>query len=373
MPDMLDLTADVRTLTATIVDVESVSGGERALADAIEQALTDLPHLTVYRDGDAVVARTDLGREQRVVIAGHIDTVPIVGNVPSHVEGERLYGCGTSDMKSGVAVQLKLAAAVPEPVHDVTYVFYDCEEIEADRNGLRRLAAQHPEWLEGDFAVLMEPTGGFIEGGCQGTMRIEVSARGKRAHSARSWMGHNAIHEAGRVIDILREYAPRRPEVEGLRFHEGLNAVFVSGGVAGNVIPDECVVTINYRFAPDLSAQDAEQHLRELFAGYDVRVTDVAPPARPGLDHPAAAAFVRTVGDGQARAKLGWTDVARMSELGIPAVNYGPGEPTLAHTKDEFVELDAIVDAEKRMVGWLTGADATASAATDTIGDVDKG
>ncbi len=254
---MLDLSADVRTLTAALVDTESVSGDERALADAIEHALRGLPHLAVERDGDAIVARTGLGRARRVVIAGHIDTVPIVGNVPSYVAGGRLYGCGTSDMKSGVAVQLKLAASVPEPVHDATYVFYDCEEIEAERNGLRRLANTHPEWLDGDFAVLMEPTGGVIEGGCQGTMRVDVIAHGKRAHSARSWMGENAIHGAGRVLDVLRDYTPREPEVEGLRFHEGLNAVFVSGGVAGNVIPDECVVTVNYRFAPDLTVQDA--------------------------------------------------------------------------------------------------------------------
>ncbi|MDA8369575.1 MAG: succinyl-diaminopimelate desuccinylase [Nocardiopsaceae bacterium] len=352
---MLDLSADVRTLTAALVDTESVSGDERALADAIEHALRGLPHLAVERDGDAIVARTGLGRARRVVIAGHIDTVPIVGNVPSYVAGGRLYGCGTSDMKSGVAVQLKLAASVPEPVHDATYVFYDCEEIEAERNGLRRLANTHPEWLDGDFAVLMEPTGGVIEGGCQGTMRVDVIAHGKRAHSARSWMGENAIHGAGRVLDVLRDYTPREPEVEGLRFHEGLNAVFVSGGVAGNVIPDECVVTVNYRFAPDLTVQDAEDHLREVFSGFDVRVTDAAPPARPGLDDPAAAEFVRTVGAGRARAKLGWTDVARMAELGIPAVNYGPGEPSLAHTRDESVELDAIVAAETRMIGWLTG------------------
>ncbi|GAA3722617.1 succinyl-diaminopimelate desuccinylase [Spinactinospora alkalitolerans] len=353
---MLDLGSDVRGLTARLVDIESVSGGERALADAIERALGAVGHLTVERDGDAVVARTDLGRPQRVVIAGHIDTVPIVANVPSHESGGRLYGCGTSDMKSGVAVQLKLAAALAEPVHDVTYVFYDCEEVDAERNGLRRLARNRPDLLEGDFAVLMEPTGGVIEGGCQGTMRVEVTTYGERAHSARSWMGHNAIHEAGRVLDVLRAYAPRRPEVEGLRFHEGLNAVFVSGGVAGNVIPDECVVTVNYRFAPDLTEEAAEAHLREVFTGFDVRVTDSAPPARPGLDHPAAAAFVQAVGAGQARAKLGWTDVARMSELGVPAVNYGPGEPTLAHTRDEYVLLDAVVEAEQRMTGWLTGA-----------------
>ncbi|WP_046471065.1 succinyl-diaminopimelate desuccinylase [Allosalinactinospora lopnorensis] len=351
---MLDLTADVRTLTAQLVDIESVSGGERALADAIEQELSGLAHLDVRRDGDAIVARTDLGRDQRVVIAGHIDTVPIVDNVPSHRDGGRLYGCGTSDMKSGVAVQLKLAATVTAPVHDVTYVFYDCEEIDAERNGLRRLARNHLEWLGGDFAVLMEPTGGVIEGGCQGTMRVEVTARGERAHSARSWMGRNAIHDAGRILDVLREYSPRRPEVEGLSFREGLNAVFVSGGVAGNVIPDECTVSVNYRFAPDLTPEEAEAYLRKQFDGFEVRVTDVAPPARPGLDHPAAAAFVRTVGAGAVRAKLGWTDVARMSELGVPAVNYGPGDPTLAHTRDEYVELDLVVEAERKMVHWLS-------------------
>ncbi|MFC4560485.1 succinyl-diaminopimelate desuccinylase [Nocardiopsis mangrovi] len=354
---MLDLTADVRTLTAALVDTESVSGGERALADDIEQALRRLPHLAVDRDGDAVVARTNLGRARRVVLAGHIDTVPIAGNVPSRLDGEgRLYGCGTSDMKSGVAVQLAAAAKATEPVHDVTYVFYDNEEVDAERNGLRRLARTRPDWLAGDFAVLLEPTGGVIEGGCQGTMRVDVIAHGERAHSARSWMGRNAVHEAGRVLDILRAYAPREPEVDGLRYHEGLNAVFVNGGVAGNVIPDECVVTVNYRFAPDLTVVDAEEHLREVFAEFDVRVTDSAPPARPGLDDPAAAEFVRTVGAGQARAKLGWTDVARMAELGIPAVNYGPGDPTLAHTRDEFVELGAVVAAEERMVGWLNGA-----------------
>ncbi|MDA0563019.1 succinyl-diaminopimelate desuccinylase [Streptomonospora sp. S1-112] len=352
---MLDLTADVRDLTAALVDTESVSGGERALADDIERALSALPHLAVERDGDAVVARTALGRERRVVLAGHIDTVPVAGNVPSRVEGDRLYGCGTSDMKSGVAVQLRLAATVAEPVHDVTYVFYDCEEVDAERNGLRRLARTRPELLAGDFAVLLEPTGGVIEGGCQGTMRVEVIARGERAHSARSWMGRNAVHEAGAILDILRAYRPRRPVVEGLEYHEGLNAVFVSGGVAGNVIPDECVVTVNYRFAPDRDPAAAEVYLRELFAGFDVRVTDSAAPARPGLDDPAAAEFVAAVGQGQARAKLGWTDVARMSELGVPAVNYGPGEPTLAHTRDEWVDLAAVAEAERRMAAWLTG------------------
>ncbi|TDE33390.1 succinyl-diaminopimelate desuccinylase [Actinomadura sp. 6K520] len=350
----LDLLSDVADLTAAIVDIESVSGAEGPLADAVEQALRALPHLTVERHGHNVVARTDLGRAERVVLAGHLDTVPLNGNLPSRVAGDRLYGCGTTDMKSGVAVALRLAATVPEPVRDVTYVFYECEEIEAERNGLRRLAAARPELLAGDFAVLMEPTGALIEGGCQGTMRAEVTAAGERAHSARAWMGANAIHAAGRILDVLRAYEPARPVVDGLEYHEGLNAVFISGGVAGNVIPDECVVTVNYRFAPDKSPADAEAYLRETFRGFAVKITDSASAARPGLTHPAAAAFVAASG-AAVRAKLGWTDVARFAELGIPAVNYGPGEPTLAHTRDEYVEIPLMAECERRMRTWLEG------------------
>jgi succinyl-diaminopimelate desuccinylase len=348
----LDLSADAAALTAAIVDTPSVSGDEEQLAGAIEAALTALPHLSVERFGNSIVARTSLGRAERVVLAGHIDTVPLAGNLPSHVAGDRLYGCGTSDMKSGVAVQLRLAAGLPEPARDVTYVFYDCEEIEAEKNGLGRLSRSHPGLLAGDFAVLMEPSGCEIEGGCQGTMRAEVTATGQRAHSARSWMGRNAIHEAGGILDVLRRYEPRQPEVDGLRYHEGLNAVGISGGVAGNVIPDRCVVTVNYRFAPDRDIAAAQQHLRDVFGHWDVTIVDAAPSARPGLSRGPAASFAAAVG-GAPRAKLGWTDVARFAELGIPAVNYGPGISELAHTKDEYVELASIGDCENRMRRWL--------------------
>jgi succinyl-diaminopimelate desuccinylase len=349
----LDLSLDAGQLTARVVDIESVSGAERPLADAIEAALRGLPHLAVHRDGNALVARTSLGRARRVILAGHIDTVPVAANLPSRVERGLLYGCGASDMKSGVAVQLRLAASVPEPSMDVTYIFYDCEEVESERNGLLRLAGRSPELLAGDFAVLLEPTGGVVEGGCQGTLRAEISAGGKRAHSARSWQGSNAIHAAGGIIDVLRGYAARQPDVDGLTYHEGLNAVAVRGGVAGNVIPDECVITVNYRFAPDRSPDQARAHVREVFAGWDVRVTDVAGGARPGLADPAAAAFVAAVG-GTPRAKLGWTDVARFDALGIPAVNYGPGDPELAHTAGEHVALGEIGECETRMRAWLS-------------------
>jgi len=349
----LDLSLDSASLTASLVDVRSVSGEEDALASLIEAALADLPHLSVHRDGNTVVARTTLGRRQRVIVAGHIDTVPVAGNLPSRREANLLYGCGSCDMKAGVAVALRLAARLTAPAQDVTWVFYDCEEVEAERNGLLRLSRNSPGLLTGDMAVLMEPTSGVIEGGCQGTLRAEVATHGKRAHSARYWMGQNAIHGAAGILELLRSYEPRRPDVDGLVYREGLNAVGISGGVAGNVVPDECVVTVNFRFAPDRSVEQAIGHVREVFADYDVAITDSAQGARPGLGDPAAAALLAAVG-GEPRAKLGWTDVARFAALGMPAVNYGPGDPELAHSPDEHVDVAQIADCEAKMADWLS-------------------
>jgi succinyl-diaminopimelate desuccinylase len=349
---VLDLTASGGELTAALVDIPSVSGDERLLADAVEAALRSLPHLTVDRDGDAVVARTNLGRSERVVLAGHLDTVPIADNLPSRVDGDLLWGCGTSDMKAGVAVQLRIAATVPDPNRDLTFVFYDCEEVEAVRNGLGRLARIHPDWLSADFAVLMEPSNAQVEGGCQGTMRATVSTTGHRSHSARSWLGDNAIHKAAPILHRLADYTPRLVDIDGLGYHEGLNAVSIEGGVAGNVIPDACTVTVNFRFAPDRSEAEAEAHIREVFDGYQVVVTDSAPGALPGLSHPAAAAFIAATG-ATPQAKFGWTDVARFSALGVPAVNYGPGDPNLAHTREEHCSLAAVDECEKRIRDWL--------------------
>ncbi|MEU9044181.1 MULTISPECIES: succinyl-diaminopimelate desuccinylase [unclassified Kitasatospora] len=352
-PTPLDLTLDGGALTARLVDFPSVSGDEQALADAVEAALRGYPYLTVDRYGNNVVARTNLGRAERVLLAGHLDTVPIADNLPSYVEGDLLYGCGTSDMKSGVAVQLRLAATLPEPNRDLTFVFYDCEEVEAHRNGLGHLAKERPDWLAADFAVLMEPSGAMVEGGCQGTLRAQVRLTGVRAHAARSWLGDNAIHHAAEVLTRLAQYRPRRVEIDGLEYREGLNAVRIDGGVAGNVIPDECVVTVNFRYAPDRSEAEAEKHVREVFDGFELTVTDFAPGALPGLSQPAAQAFLAATG-GQARAKFGWTDVARFSALGVPAVNYGPGDPNLAHKREEHCSLSAIAETEERLRAWLT-------------------
>ncbi|HEX8305169.1 MAG TPA: succinyl-diaminopimelate desuccinylase [Jatrophihabitans sp.] len=355
-PAVLQLSRSAAQLTADLVDIESVSGDEARITDAVEAAARRHGSLSVRRLGNVVIARTELGRPERVVLAGHLDTVPIAGNLPSRVADGRLHGCGASDMKSGVALQLRMLELVGsgalEPAVDLTWLFYDCEEVEAARNGLNRVAAEHPELLRADLAILLEPTNGAVEGGCQGTMRAQLSIAGTRAHSARGWLGSNAIHLAAPVLQRLADYRAREVEVEGLTYREGLNAVFIEGGVAGNVIPDRCLITVNYRFAPDRSEAEAEAHLRSVFDGVELAVLDSAPAARPGLDRPLAQRAVAALG-GEVAAKLGWTDVARFSALGIPALNFSPGDPDLAHRADESVELAQLERCERLLAGFL--------------------
>jgi succinyl-diaminopimelate desuccinylase len=287
------------------------------------------------------------------VIAGHLDTVPANANFPSRLDGDVLWGLGSCDMKGGVAIALRLAARVPAPSRDITFVFYEGEEIAAEFNGLGRVARERPELLAADFAILMEPTGAIIEAGCQGTLRVDVITRGERAHSARSWSGTNAVHAAAEALNRLTGYTAREVEIDGLVYREGMNAVGISGGIAGNVVPDEARISVNYRFAPDLDEKQALSHVRELFQGFEVEVTDSAPGAMPGLDQPAAAAFVQAIGVDVA-PKYGWTDVAQFSQLGIPAVNFGPGDPTFAHKADEHVPVAHLTSVEEAMTAWLT-------------------
>ncbi|HSE08074.1 MAG TPA: succinyl-diaminopimelate desuccinylase [Nocardioidaceae bacterium] len=349
---LLDINADVVTLTEQLVNIESVSGNEDAIADAVESELRALAHLEVSRFGNTVVARTDRGHSERVVIAGHLDTVPVHDNLPARRDDGSLHGLGTCDMKGGVAVALRIAATMPTTNRDITFLFYDCEEVEEERNGLKLLAESHPELLRSDFAILMEPSDAKVEAGCQGTMRVDVITRGERAHSARSWRGVNAIHGAAEVLARLAAYEPRRPVIDGLEYHEGLNAVFINGGVAGNVLPDRCTVSVNYRFAPDRTEEQALAHMREVFDGFEIEVSDSAASALPGLGVPAAAAFIEAVG-GEVNPKFGWTDVARFSSLGIPAVNFGPGDPHLAHKQEEFVSVEHLHRVEQQLRRWL--------------------
>ncbi|MDN5963986.1 MAG: succinyl-diaminopimelate desuccinylase [Actinomyces sp.] len=358
----LDLTDPV-ALTAQLVDIPSVSGDEGALVDALEEALSAHPHLEVLRDGDAVVARTHLGRDARIVIAGHTDTVPISGNVPSRRESregvDTLVGRGSVDMKGGVAIAAHLAATLTEPRHDVTWVFYDHEEVAASLNGLGRLCARHPDWLHADLALLGEPTAAQVEGGCNGTLRVIAHFPGVAAHSARAWRGENAIHKTAPVIARIAAFGNPVVTVDGLDYRESLSVVGIRGGGANNVIPDSATMTVNYRFAPSKHGEEAMEVLRQVFEGSDasLEVDDLAEGARPGLDSELVQEFLAAAGDVRVGPKYGWTDVARFSALGIPALNFGPGDPLLAHTVDEHLPVEQITRCAGVLEGWLAAGE----------------
>jgi succinyl-diaminopimelate desuccinylase len=351
---------DLLARTAELVAIGSVSHHEAALADHIEAALRPAPWLVVDRIGDNVVARTQLSRASRLALAGHTDTVPANGNEHPRIDGDTLWGLGAADMKSGLAVMLELATTVAEPVVDVTYVFYVCEEVAREHNGLSQLRAVRSDLLTADAAILAEPTGGLVEAGCQGTLKLSVTLGGRRAHTARPWMGINAIHRLGRVLSLVESAESREPEIDGCRYREALQAVAVEGGVAANVVPDRASVTLNHRFAPDRTADEAQAAVERLIApaldaalGDEVTRVDWAPPASPSLAHPLLAALVAASG-APARAKLGWTDVAFFAERGVPATNFGPGEPSVAHTADERVERGQIDAVHRTLAGLLT-------------------
>ena len=330
-------------LTAERVSVPSVSRHEESLADLVEVELRRVGHLEVERIGDSVVARSQFGRPARVLLAGHLDTVPPSDGVSARVDGDTLHGLGAVDMKGGLAVMLRLASVLEAAAVDATVVFYACEEIEREANALAALARSRPQLLAADVAVLGEPTAGVVEAGCQGTMRAEVTVTGRRAHTARPFAGVNAVHRLHAVLGVLQGYRSRQVEIDGCAYAEQLQAVRVAGGVATNVVPDEATVTVNYRFAPDRSSTDAETELRRMFAdvldpaqGDALVVVDEAGGAPPGLGHPLLAQLVSASGRAP-RAKVGWTDVATLAALGIPSTNFGPGDPLLAHTPDERV------------------------------------
>ncbi len=351
----LDLTRDPVALTAALVDIPSPSHQEQFIADLVEKSLADVPSVRVIRRGNTVAARTGRGRTSRVILAGHLDTVPVADNLPHRLEDGVMHGCGTVDMKSGLAVYLHLFATLandPELAHDLTLIAYEGEEVDSRYNGLGHLAVSDPEWLEGDLALLGEPSGAVIEAGCQGTLRVRVTTRGERAHSARGWLGDNAAHKLAPAIQRVAEWEAREVDIDGCVYREGLNVVKLESFLATNIIPDEAYALVNYRFAPDLTVEEALGRVEKHLAGFEVTLEDAVAGALPGLGEPVAAALIRAVGE--VRAKYGWTDVARFARLGIPAVNYGPGDPAYAHRKDEQVPVAQIRQVAAQLKDFLT-------------------
>jgi succinyl-diaminopimelate desuccinylase len=360
------VSSDLLDLTASLVSIPSLSHQEGQLADAVEAALRLCGWLTVDRVGDNVVGRTDLGRASRLVLAGHLDTVPPAdGNDTPHLDGDTLYGLGAADMKGGLATFLHLAGTIPEPVVDVTWCFYACEEVARSDSGLEELWQRRPDLLQADAAILGEPTGGVVEAGCQGTMRIRVALAGARAHTARPFTGRNAIHRLGPVLDAIAAYPGRRVVIDGCEYAEQLQAVQIEGGVANNVVPDQAAVMINHRFAPDRSPAEAEASVKALIAstlepGDSWELVEAVAGAPPSLDDPHLARLVAATG-APPRAKVGWTDVASFAAHGIPAANFGPGDPLLAHTPGEHVSLVELDQAASVLGAVLTTEVASSS------------
>ncbi|MEY3495885.1 MAG: succinyl-diaminopimelate desuccinylase [Candidatus Nanopelagicales bacterium] len=349
----MNINQELSKLTLDLVNISSVSKDEKSIADSIAEALKKYSHLKITRVNNSIVAQTNFGNKQRVVIAGHIDTVPANNNFPGKINNSEVIGLGSVDMKSGIAVALKLASEITSSNYDVTYLFYESEEIETKFNGLELITKQQKDLLDCDFAILMEPTNGILEVGCQGSLRFEVSTSGKRSHSARWWNGENAIHKTNKILEILNNYKSREPEIDGHKFREGLQAVKVNGGIAGNVVPDSVTISINHRFAPDTSIDQATQNMKTLFKDFNFQLVDAANAAPTGLSNPLIKEFVSNIGKNVA-PKFGWTDVARFANAGIPAINFGPGDPNLAHHPEEKVLISQINDVYESLKNWLT-------------------
>ncbi|MEY2827825.1 MAG: hypothetical protein RLZZ183_944 [Actinomycetota bacterium] len=349
----MNINQELSKLTLDLVNISSVSKDEKSIADSIAEALKKIGHLKITRVNNSIVAQTNFGNKQRVVIAGHIDTVPANNNFPGKINNSEVIGLGSVDMKSGIAVALKLASEITSSNYDVTYLFYESEEIETKFNGLELITKQQKDLLDCDFAILMEPTNGILEVGCQGSLRFEVSTSGKRSHSARWWNGENAIHKTNKILEILNNYKSREPEIDGHKFREGLQAVKVNGGIAGNVVPDSVTISINHRFAPDTSIDQATQNMKTLFKDFNFQLVDAANAAPTGLSNPLIKEFVSNIGKNVA-PKFGWTDVARFANAGIPAINFGPGDPNLAHHPEEKVLISQINDVYESLKNWLT-------------------
>jgi succinyl-diaminopimelate desuccinylase len=333
--------SQLAALAAELVAIPSPSHEEAALADRVEAMLAEAPHLELRRIGDNVIARTRLGRSGRVLVAGHLDTVRSAAGGPE-LDATRLRGLGAADMKGTLAVMLSLAIELDHPALDLTWLFYAREEVDRAESGLLEVAAVAPELLEADVAILGEPTSAAVEAGCQGTLRLEVRLGGVSAHTARPFMGRNAIRRLALVLAALAEAEPRSVEIDGVRFVEQLEPVAVSGGSGANVVPDAARLVVNHRFAPDRSAEEAEAWVRSLIEpllgepGDAIELLDAAQGALPALTDPLLARLVELSGR-PVTAKVGWTDVASFAERGVPAANYGAGDPLLAHHPDEEV------------------------------------
>lgn len=350
------MTETLADLLETLVNTPSVTGNEAAIADWLGQRLARRGTGEVLRSGRSLVWRAPPTGRPMLVLAGHTDTVPAKGNERARREDGRLYGVGSTDMKGGDAVMLRLLETVDPAAlrFDLVAVFYDGEEGSLETNGLKRLLQEMPWLRQARLAILLEPTDLRVELGCSGAMNVEVKVAGKSAHSARPWTGVNAIERAAPWLTEITRFPVTPHTIHGVEYRETLQVTLLSAGKTKNVVPDELVANLNYRFPPDRTVEQAEARVRALVpAEFGFRVADVAPPGEVCGDRVEVREFIDRFGLGVA-GKQGWTDVAQFTQAGIPAFNFGPGVPELCHVVDEFCPIDNLERAYRTLAEFVS-------------------
>lgn len=343
-----------------LCSIPSPIGEERVLCDEVQDRLAKLPLAApIRRYGDSIVVPLSRGTGgPRIALAGHLDTVR-TENGPARIEGDRCFGAGSSDMKSGLAVMMMIAECKEKFPCDLTLVFYAREEGPFAENELGPVLEGDPELRHVDLAVCLEPSDNRLHLGCTGSIHATVTFEGKTAHSARPWEGQNAIYAAADFLKELSARAPRESHIDGLVYRTVTTATQArDGGRGRNVVPDRFVLNVNHRFSPDTSLADAQAEVTSLVEGRaKIEFTDLSPAALPNRNHPLVKKLVDAGVRGVER-KQAWTDVARFFALGIPAVNFGPGENAQAHQKNESTSLALVHEGLEIMLRWLRGVSA---------------
>lgn len=344
--------------TLALVDTESISRNEGAIVEVVA-AMIDTRVPVLAEDDSLFYAPTRMEGRPLVVFAGHLDTIPPLDNLPGRIENGAVHGLGASDMKGSLAVMIELIRRLdseqPEVAIDAAFLFFAREELPLDASPISGLLEASAALRDAHLVVVMEPTANEIQLGCLGNLNADVTFEGSSSHSARPWLGNNAIHRAIQALQTVAASSAKEVTVDGLSFFEVVNVTGITGGIARNVIPDEVTCHLNFRYAPNQSAEEAEQRLRSLVGhGASVEIVGNAPPGRVATDNPLVGRL-RVSSGAAVGPKQAWTNVAEFSAVGIDAVNFGPGVPEYAHRADEQVSIDALVQSLSSLERFVVG------------------
>ena len=341
-------------LTQRTLDLVNIPSESRNEAEVYDYVISAVPLEQAYSDGESVLFAKREGKPL-VLLAGHTDTVPSQGNLPGRIEDGAVVGLGASDMKAGLAVMIELArwAAETELTYDLGLLFFPREELGPAENPLPGVFERTPLVDEAQLVICLEPTDNTLQLGCLGNLNARAVFEGKSAHSARPWLGVNAIKLAFDGLRQVLEVEPRDVDIDGLVFREVISVTQLNAGIASNVIPARAEAILNFRYAPDRTPESAVERVREL-VGADVEILANSPPAHVALRSPLVEQL-RAVGDFEVQPKQAWTNVADFAARGLDAINLGPGGTRYAHAVDERVEISELERTYDALQRFLAG------------------